>query len=335
MDVTLVIILHNRHQNIRRLVEYYRHIEASVILADSSTQKHPSDAIPASWRHIYTPGINYTQKIEIILQVVKTEYVILCADDDFIIPQALEACISFLNSNPGYASVQGKSICYKKKEVVKKKEVDFYPLYPPKAYSYENQSGLDRIGALLANYKSFLYAVHRTTTLKDAYKNASESIRNLFLNEYNASIVPLAAGKYKELPVLFQVREYAEDSDDKTALTINKMFREPRFRSEIEDFLGHLLTAIQRYMPTEDPKKIMHTLGQGINNLVDSIDRNHNMKPSVKKMAGRFIASLPLLGARIIEKSRARDRQDKMSKIIVTRLELDQLDEIRSILKTH
>jgi glycosyltransferase domain-containing protein len=333
MDVTIVIILHNRHQNIRRLVEHYRDIEVSIILADSSSQKHPSDSIPTSWNHIYTPGINYTQKIELILQQVSSRYVILCADDDFIIPRAIEECIGFLNNNPDYASVQGRCVCYKKSEVIAGAGIKFYPIYPRLEYSYEETDGLERLDNLLADYKSYLYAVHRTSLLKDAYAGASASIRNLYLNEYNASILPLARGKYKELPFLYQVREYAEDSDDKTAININTLLKKPEFRPDIDDFVYYLSSKISAWINNHEASAVAARLNIGLARLAASIENSYHQKPSLKKKVGQLVALIPVVGKKLIEKSRKKELEAQMAKIVTSENERNELKKIASILQ--
>ena len=335
MDVTLIIILHNPHQNIRRLVEYYKGIKATIILADSSEQQHPSDSLPPSWKHFYTPGINYTQKIEFILQQVNSRYVILCADDDFIIPRAIEECISFLNNNPGYASVQGRCVCYKKSEVIAKDKINFYPLYPQAEYSYEDRDPLVRLDYLLTNYKSFLYAVHHTAILKESYAGASASIRNLYLNEYNASILPIVKGKYKELPLLYQVREYAEDSDDKTAVNINTLLKDPAFKPDIDDFVRHLSSKINNWVNGQEPASVEGRLTIGLARLASSIENPYRIRPSFKKRVGQLVALMPVVGKKIIEKSRKKELEAQMAEIVTTKKEVDQLREIRNILKNY
>lgn len=335
MDVTIVIILHNRHQNIRRLVEYYQGIEASIILADSSAQKHPSESLPSSWNHIYTPGINYTQKVELILQEIKTEYVILCADDDFIIPSAIKECISFLNKNLDYASVQGRCVCYKKSEVMAGADIDFYPIYPRLEYSYEAAEGLERLDDLLADYKSYLYAVHRSSLLKDAYTGASASIRNLYLNEYNASILPIVKGKYKELPFLYQVREYAEDSDDKTAININTLLKDPAFKPDIDDFVYYLSSKINTWINNQEASAVTSRLNMGLARLAASIENSYRLRPSFKKRVGQLVALMPVVGKKIIQKSRQKELEAEMSSIVTTKTAVDQLSEIRNILKSY
>ncbi|WP_346236494.1 TIGR00180 family glycosyltransferase [Niabella insulamsoli] len=335
MDVTIVIILHNRHQNIQRLVNYYDRSEVSIILADSSTDKHPTQNLPGHWQHVYTPGISYTQKIEKILPQVKTKYVILCADDDFIIPSSLPQCVNFLEAHPDYAAVQGHSLCYKKSEVVARDIISFYPLYYDVNYSYEQADPLVRLDAILANYKSFLYAVHRTERLAYAYNGASKHIHNLYLNEYTASLLPLVSGKYKELDLLYQVREYAADSDDKTATNINKIVKEDQYKNDLDAFIFFLVKKINGQLSFGADEIQTSRILTGLKRLANSIDANASQKPTLKKKLGSIIAYIPFFGSKLIAKSRKSELAKQLARFITTDEDRAALSKIRSILADH
>ena len=75
-------------------------------LQDSSTEKHHFDKLKENWQHIYTPGLFFTKKVEVVLDKVKTPYLLMCADDDFIIPKSILQCVSFLEENKDYVIAQ-------------------------------------------------------------------------------------------------------------------------------------------------------------------------------------------------------------------------------------
>lgn len=335
MDVTLIIILHNRHANIARLAEYYKDTDASFILADSSTQKHPSSEIPGSWRHFYTPEVTYTKKIETVLQYVTTRYVILCADDDFIIPSAIQRCIHFLDTRPEYAAAQGNCLCFKKSELSSGLPVRFYPLYSQLDYAYESDQGPARIKHLLSNYKSLLYAVQRTAYLQQAYQGASDYIHNLYLNEYNASIIPIMLGKYKELPFLYQVREYAEDSDDKTAININTIIKNKAYEKDLNHFIKYVAGKVYKIIETNDTRQMEQQLLEGLQTLAYHIDAAASTPPSLKKRIGTLINFFPVIGSRIIAASREAGIQKKLAQVLHSPDDLEELQKIKAILSTY
>ena len=50
------------------------------------------------------------EKIATGLKKVNTSFCVLCADDDFLIPDGLRKCLHFLSNNPGYISAHGRYI---------------------------------------------------------------------------------------------------------------------------------------------------------------------------------------------------------------------------------
>ena len=49
-------------------------------------------------------------KLYKMLNFIKTKYCVFCADDDFIIPNAIAKGIKFLDKNPDYIAVGGQNI---------------------------------------------------------------------------------------------------------------------------------------------------------------------------------------------------------------------------------
>src|SRR5690606_34309861 len=268
-------------------------------------------------------------------QEVETKYVILCADDDFIIPAAIEKCRHFLDSNPSYAVVQGNCVCFKKEELLSKKDINFYPIYDYLDYAYEEEAPLLRLDSLLSNYKSLLYAMHRTDLLKNAYTGASDHITNLYLNEYNASILPVIKGRYKELDCLYQVREYATDSDDKTAVNINTIVKNTAFSKDLDAFLLYISHKIKEQLPEESREKLKERLLSGLQKLAESIDRRASAKPTLKKRVGNIISGIPLLGSELIKANRRAELNNQLNRIVKTKEDQLELSRVQSILQKY
>lgn len=333
MEVTIIIILHNRHHNIERLVKYYEGTPAQFILADSSKISYNASSLPENWQHIYTPNINYTQKIETVLHSVTTKYVVLCADDDFVIPEAVGKCVAFLDENTDYASVQGQILCFKKRELIENKVAKFYPLYDARNYSFEDTHPLKRLEELFANYKSYLYAVHHTAILKEAFAGASASIKNLYLNEYAVSALPIVKGKYRELDFLYQVREYAEDSDDKTAININTIVKDDIYKKDLDLFVDFLSKKINVWLPEQNMDVLRMQLLTWIQSLANEIDKRANLRPNFKKQIGILIAKIPIIGKPLIEANRKAELNNQMAKIVKSNTDRLELNSIKVLLE--
>lgn len=332
--ITLIIIVHNRYRNVERLLKYYQDFLSPVIIADSSEKKYEYQSSTLALHHIYTPGLTFTEKIDHVLQYVQTPYVAMCADDDFIIPSALLQCVSFLEKNKDYSVAQGTCLMFKKEENYRN-GVEFGLLYPLKSYDIEHQKPILRLEHMFQNYRSILYAVHRTDILKISFKNAGEVIKNLFLNEYLTAFLPIVSGKYKELPIAYQAREFSDFSDDKITVNLDTLIADKKYQIELQEFIN--LTGQQvslaTKMPFEETKKQIIVIIKNFSKspLLGKISQ----PPSFKKKLGTLICNIPFLGKWIISKNRQLEKLYILKKTIRTKEEKENLIEIQKILKRY
>jgi glycosyltransferase domain-containing protein len=326
--VTLVIILHNRHRNLDRLLEYYVNFESPIIIADSSKEEHFFSNWKANLTYLYTPGLTYTQKIEKLLDTVTTPYMVMNADDDFIVPAGLYDCVQFLNDNESYSAAQGMILKYYKNTIEKK--VRFGLLYKGD-YSLNMDDPMERLQNLFHPYKSLLYAVHRTNILRACYKNAGKGIRNLYLNEYLVSIGTVLLGKTKDMPSLYQLREYTEDSDDKITDNLDVILSAEKHKQELQYFLDNLVTNLA-IASQQEKVFIKRKIEEGLTNYAAMIVTFRRPVPSLKKKIGLFIKLIPFFGQKWIEFSRRKEVKKELSNFLS--LEYDQeLRRIEGILK--
>ena len=304
------------------------------MVADSSSTKHQFINPCGQCTHLYTPNLTYTQKIEVILKEVKTPYVVMCADDDFIIEEAVLKCVSFLDEHPDFTVAQGTCIKYNKASIQKQK-VEFELLYPPVSFDNESAAPLERLEKMFENYRSVLYAVHRTEVLRKAFKNAATAIKNLYLNEYLTAVVPIIAGKYKELPCLYQIREHAEDSDDKITDNLDAILGQEKYRSEKEAFI-ELLTANSAAIISESKEHVRRAITEVLSKFAASpLIAKPLVRLTLKKRVGLFIKKLPLVGAWVVEQSRRLERSHNLKAIVKTSDDKKHLFEIEMILKKY
>ena len=127
-ELTILIPTHNRHNKLKRLLNYYdfKKIEFKIIVLDSSEQRLDDNyfnnlKVKNFIKYMYFnnletisgEGANTLKfKINKGLELVNTKYVIINADDDFIIVENLNECISFLDNNTDYSVVHGKYIAF-------------------------------------------------------------------------------------------------------------------------------------------------------------------------------------------------------------------------------
>ncbi len=329
--LTLILILHNRHTNLDRLLEFYNNFESAIYIADSSFEEHVFlKELKGNVRYEYTPGVSYTQKVELALANIFTPYVAMCADDDFIIPSGLYQCAEFLENNIGYVSAQGMILRYYKNTIQSKLRFDM--LYEGD-HSMVADTPEERINNLFMPYKALLYAVHRTSVLKMAFENAGVAFKNLYLNEYLTSIFPLIKGKSKDLPLLYQVREYDKASDDKTTENIDTIITEKKYNVEYESFLNHIVSK----SVTKDGVNL-----HWLKNIIETALKNYAVrvkgfkqtKMPVNKKIGQVIRLVPVIGERLVQTRRLKLSMKRVQKYL-TEQDWQQLHEIERILKRY
>ncbi|MDB5230247.1 MAG: family glycosyltransferase [Chitinophagaceae bacterium] len=313
-----------------RLVEYYRDANFPVVVADSSVQEHQFRAMPPGWKYFYTPGISYTEKIQLVLEKVETPFVVMCADDDFIVPESIVRCTDFLGSNGDYVSAQGTCIRYFKNTVGSDK-IKFSLLYD-EAADVEQAEPLVRVEKMFRPYRSILYAVHIREILRLAFKDAGAVINNLFLNEYLTAVVPCIAGKIKEFSFLYQVREFAEDSDDKITDNLDSIIYQEKYREEWNGFVR--LCATNASSQVNIPQDILaKKIAAVLSDFATEVIARRKPSLSFKKKTGLVIGKFPVIGQWFINLNRKMENKKDMKKVILTDYDSDSLKAIETILR--
>lgn len=300
-QATIIIILHNRHRNLDRLLEYYSGQGFQIVIADSSREEHRFDYLSPSVRYVYRPGLSFTQKVEEILPTVQTPYVLMCADDDFVIPSGIHESVEFLNNNPEYCSAQGMILKY----YVNPYETEFrVDLLYQGDFSLHSGKSWERIEKLFKPYKSLLYAVHRTEILNKVFMGAGKSFGNLYLNEYLTSIVPLFYGRYKDMEGLYQVREHSDFSDDKTVDNIDVIVQDTKYRDEYHRFLAYL-DAKMNHLSKEEQIWLNKAVNQSLQDYAGHVKQIKQEAPSLIKKAGKLLIRIPVFGKKLVQQRRS------------------------------
>jgi glycosyltransferase domain-containing protein len=330
-DFSLIIILHNRHRNLDRLLDYYENYNFPIFIADSSRESHHFlKEIKDSVEYSYTPLLTYTQKVEHILSRITTRYTALCADDDFMFAEGINECLGFLDKNPDYVVAQGNIIKYYPDLV--RASVRFDTLYPftPSA---DQDDILERLSSLFNPYKSLLYAVHRTHVLRQIFAGAGASVSNLYLNEYLTSVGPVLKGKAKNLDCLYQAREHAENSDDKTTHNLDTILFTPDYCGEAEQFINLLVNCADT-SAGYDAGIIRARIENILRVYADKIRVQNNLQRPLRKKMGGLIKLIPFFGSYFVERNRLQRSYLNLKKQLSAD-DFGRLHEIEEIIKKH
>lgn len=241
-NVTVIIPAHNRPERLRRLLGYYSGCGLRILVPDSSDQCYNGDVSSPDVTYIHRPGLHFLLKIKEILPLISTDYVLYCADDDFIVPSAIASMVEFLDDNPDYSIAQGHYLTFTPKE----RGVEFYPRYI--RYFDSRIVADDPPGRLLQDkckYASLLYGVARTEQFRSIYgycfgKDGELRFRNLFLAEEFFNHAMLIHGKYATIPCFYSARERIKGSATETVVPISEIRSSDEYRWEYDGFIDAL-----------------------------------------------------------------------------------------------
>lgn len=242
-DVTVVIPTHNRPRQLERLLEYYSKYEIPILIADSSTMPFTRWKKFKNVKYYYYPNFSYAKKLPLIYKKVKTRYVLFNADDDFVIPASILKCVDFLNKNPDYNSAHGHYVFFESND----KKLSVYPFYLASTnLDINSNSPSGRVKQMLSNYMQLLYAVTKTSDIKQVFKLLADNprIKNDNLVELFQAAILCINGKSKTLPILYCSREVTLNSARTYTKDLNVYYSNPEHQKEYhtwsEAIISHL-----------------------------------------------------------------------------------------------
>ena len=214
-DLTIVITTYKRYGYLNRLLQFLLSYEtlAKIIVLDSTPflpEDHILQEILSSknveWRR-YDPKTSLMAKTALGVKEAQTEFSVLVADDDFLIPSGAAKCVAFLKENSDYGSAQG---AYFHHLVLQKRFFQgccITPLYKA-ASSGEAEKPLARVMSFLTGNSALpYYAVHRTRNLQTIWEQTAKLDLNRELGELFPCALSMCLGKMKKLPVFYSSRE--------------------------------------------------------------------------------------------------------------------------------
>lgn len=209
---TIVIpTYNNRHRYLNRILDYFSQFKLNIIVVDSSRTKLP-DYKRHKINYIHLPETNYTLKLYKAFEMVDTQYALLCADDDFIIPTAIDKCIDFLDENQDYSSVQGNIIAFKNKRFGAIKTFPW--MFHTYNLDFNSDKATDRLSEFFNNHLYLHYSVHRVESLRNSFKftkDYEDKIAGSTI-EYILDIIGIIDGKHKVLSIFYYVSELVKVS---------------------------------------------------------------------------------------------------------------------------
>jgi len=223
---TFALILLNRDGTpyLRRALDYLKRVEypGQIVICDSSHPEHAGfvagsqAAYPDLWIELATfpDTVEFFDKLEATLDRLPAEHAMLCANDDFVIPDVLERCVAALSSDTSLSCARGRSVMF---QLVRQPDPGGdsnvgvgLSLYPMR--SYMHAGCIERTLEFLRNYSTTMHSVHHRALLLENVRYTGAHSGNLIFFQYLFSAISAVQGRILCLDEPFYIRQGRADS---------------------------------------------------------------------------------------------------------------------------
>lgn len=212
--LTLVIPTYNRHQYLARAIDYYRHWNIKILITDSTTDPYRG-VLSQNIRYWHRPEVPWSKKLEEAISFVKTSYLLMVADDDFMSPLGVGQALNYLEKNSECCSAQGRHTSFTRyPSYIKWHSIHLFAAN----YHVHGNNVRSRLEQQLSPYMNNFYAVHRTAVLKDFFCRVCPTLspdiisKRPDLLEIGLALTSAAWGSHISLPVFWIAREVLKDT---------------------------------------------------------------------------------------------------------------------------
>lgn len=211
MDYTIVIPTYRRPADLRRLLRFLTGCNASVpivVLDSSSGAEAAANAktvasMPSVRREGYPDTTPFYDKLaDGVARFVLTPATVLCADDDLVLPEAIERATAVLQEKPDLAVAHGFYAHFSMNRGATITQLGYH------GGDIRHADPMVRVAEGLLSYEATLYGVHRTEILRRVLDEAKLA-PNLFSAEILTAVLALALGGMCRLPEFSHLRNNA------------------------------------------------------------------------------------------------------------------------------
>ncbi|WP_434705386.1 TIGR00180 family glycosyltransferase [Pseudomonas sp. Z1-12] len=237
---TLVLLAHDQSTALLRALRHYRDSSFAVLVIDSSSQiaADISAAFPEV-QYLYAPtAIGFGDKVRQAVERVATPYLAIADAESFLLPQALEQAVSFLEAHAEYGACQGYSLAFE----AHADRVDYYVLDRKGCEDYSGLSAEARLAVFAEDCPSLVNAVTRTETLRHSNASLPGGFDSR-LQEAGHSYGLVAAARVRLLDVPYGVQERSRVAKPQGSVTTAPGSVDLRAVAEQERFATALASA--------------------------------------------------------------------------------------------
>ena len=268
--LTVVLITHNRPAFLRRAVKYYSDLPCKIMVLDSSPERPEGDFSAVEYHHV--PQFAYwgmQAKLAYGVEQLTTQYMVLAADDDFILHDSLAESVGFLQDNPDYGMCHGYCLMY----LTLAGGVSYYRRDKKVQEDYCSEQAQERVIDYMSQYIPPFYAVTRTDLMK-TWHSALPPGTSFQWQEIGHVYFLLASAKARILPIPYVVREINYGaSEHSTEVYHSLTYVDAKSVAEREAF-AEFLAALPTQIKGLDAEQGKSLALQSFEAMVDSLQSN-------------------------------------------------------------
>lgn len=237
--LTIVIFTYNRHNYLKRTINYWSKYKIKLIILDGSNIKFNDPILQnEDVKYIHSTDSLYNRLLS-SAKYIDTEFMILGADDEFYLPSALSSCVSFLIENPSFSSCGGRAIGF---GFDHKSKIFGKQIYSKlKNLNLDHNNPYERIFAHFSDYvPAHFYSVTRLNKWKKICSYVFQKRYNFAAaHELQVEFLTTASGKSKIISELMWMRnqDVKRIYKDIIELEIHDWWLDSNFYHERLDFL--------------------------------------------------------------------------------------------------
>jgi len=214
---------------LRRLLDFLEaeHYPGHVVLSDNSSGEHRAfvESCPQRYADLwldvqcYDFDIRFLDKLARTLESLAARNVMLCGQDDYVVPESLEKLLGVIEADPGLACVRGRVARFLLRPIAPEgpKPAASVHLNNAPMLPYEESDPVQRVLGHMRAYTSTLYSLHRRDQLLESFRFTDAATRNVIFWQYLSSCVTVALGRVACLDELFLARQIHKRSWSATA----------------------------------------------------------------------------------------------------------------------
>lgn len=216
--LTLLVTTYNRYPRLRRLLRYAASVQTpyAIHVLDSSSEPLALNELGGLLRghnvlhRIFEPSTSPMQKLWEGLKEVSTPYVVLWADDDFLVPRSLANGVDFLERHQEYSVVHGHSALFTMETVHGQPVPGCMPYWQ---CTITHDTASQRLREYFGRSGVLNYAIHRTEHLRQHIQLCCQHDLGYWWGELALGSFAVIRGRVKRLNCLYLLKEAHQGMD--------------------------------------------------------------------------------------------------------------------------